>query len=49
MAVLLAIGSPGKGKLHDGDTLAGNEFKHNCLGLTTPLQDAPTHFSSLSH
>ena len=49
MAVLLSLGSPNMGKMHEGDALASYEFKHNCLGLTTRLQDAPIHSPSLSY
>ena len=49
MAGLLTVGSPNMGTMHDGGSLACYEFKHNCLGLTTRLQDVPPHSSFLSH
>ena len=49
MAGLLTVGSPNMGTMHDGGSLACYEFKHNCLGLTTRLQDAPIYLPSLSY
>ena len=48
MARLLSWGSPDRGLLHAGDSLAKNDCLHNCPGLTTRPRDAPMHFSPLS-